>query len=181
MKIEWRFGLDVVIATFNSNGNRFFFTLVFLIKYCTHKHIPNSRTTWSFNSIDSDGSLLWMGTLFPLLSKFKQMADVQNTCDKHTFAFTLAIIYEGLHNLVWSFMFSLIRSIFDRFHCMDLCCCGLRFALRTSWQQINAHNEWIAWNPLWKKQLNCVTLCKQNIFITIRPNSRFFFSLTLCN
>lgn len=112
---ECRFGLEAVL--FNPNGNRFFFTLVFLIKYFVH--ISNRQ-----HLIISIYSLMDTAFFFALLSKFKQMADVRNTCDKHTFAFTLEIIYGGLHNLVWIFVFSFIWTIFDRI-CSHMCGCRL--------------------------------------------------------
>lgn len=95
-----------------SQWESIFFTLAFLIKYFVH--ISNRQ-----HLIISIYSLMDTAFFLALLSKFKQMADVRNTCDKHTFAFTLEIIYGGLHNLVWSSVFSFIWTIFDRM-CVDV-------------------------------------------------------------
>lgn len=123
-------------------------------------------STWSFQFIH-----WWIHRFFSvLLSKFKQMADVRNTCDKHTFAFTLEIIYGGLHNLVWNFVFSFIWTIFDRI-CSHMCGC----CLCLPWQQINAHNEWVAWEKNVSYHVN-------NIFLIIAPsNQSFFFKSTVIN
>lgn len=140
-----------------SQWKSIFFTLVFLIKYFVH--ISNRQ-----HLIISIYSLMDTAFFFALLSKYKQMADVRNTCDKHTFAFTLEIIYGGLHNLVWSFVFSFIWTIFDRI-CSHMCGCHLCLP----WQQINAHNGWVAWEKNVLYRVN-------NIFlITIPPRIRVFF------
>lgn len=148
---EWRFGLEAVL--FNPNGNRFFLLLCFSLNI---SFTFRTGSTWSFQFIH-----WWIQRFFfALLSKFKQMADVRNTCDKHTFAFTLEIIYGGLHNLVWSFVFSFIWTIFDRI-CSHMCGCRLCLP----WQQINAHNGWVAWEK------KCVIPCKQHIFNNDSPSN----------